>query len=93
MKTLIGIILVLFLVSFAQAVDLDYQEPFLQERLNAMRIEMQLIQTRFRELQRTIPMAEQEFNAYTAEKKRIAEEKKKEVDAKKDPKKTKPKSK
>ena len=89
MKTLVGIILVLFLVSFAQAVDLDYQEAFLQERLNAMRIEMQLIQTRFRELQRTIPMAEQELNAYTAEKKRIAEEKTKEAD----PKKGKPKSK
>ena len=89
MKKLAGIIFVLFLVSFAQAAGLDYQEAFLQERLNAMRIEMQLIQTRFRELQRTIPMAEQELNAYTAEKKRIAEEKTKEAG----PKKGKPKSK
>ena len=89
MKKVVAVLTLVFLamvVAPVWAADQDFKEMYLRQRITALQMEIQILQHRFADVSKELPLAQQELKAYLAEQKRLKdaaavkpEEKKKEV--------------
>ena len=53
------------------AADQDFKEMYLRQRITALQMEVQILQNRFADVSKELPLVQQELKAYLAEQKRL----------------------
>ena len=74
MKKVVAVLAVVFLammVGPAWAADQDFKEMYLRQRVTALQMEIQILQNRFTDVSKELPLVQQELKAYLAEQKRL----------------------
>jgi len=73
MKALIAVIVLLVMVVAPvwAAEEQDFKEMYLRQRITALQMEVQILQNRFADVSKELPLVQQELKAYLAEQKRL----------------------